>query len=155
MEESEAVPLYDRLEEDLRQARRDRDELALGALGLLKSEVVNATKEPDAGGLDDALVIRMARREVKKREEAAELYRRGGRGESAARELAEAEVIRRYLPAALGDAELEAEVHAVIAEVGASGPQAFGQVMKAATSRLGDRAEGGRIAAVARRLLGG
>lgn len=148
------MALLESIEADLQQARRDRDELALTSLGLLKSEIVNASKEPGAGAIDDALVIKTARKEVKKREEAAELYRAGGRAESAARELAEADVIRRYLPAALPDDELERELRAVIAELGA-GPADFGRVMKAATARLGDRAEGGRIAATARRILAG
>ena len=148
------MPLLETIETDLQQARRDRDELALTALGLLKSEIVNASKEPGAAAIDDALVIRTARKEVKKREEAAELYRTGGRAETAAKELAEAEVIRRYLPAALGDDQLEAELRAVIAELSATAAD-FGKVMKAAGARIGDRAEGGRIAAAARRLLAG
>lgn len=148
------MALLETIDADLQQARRDRDELALSTLGLLKSEVVNATKEPGAGAVDDALVIRIARRELKKREEAAELYRTGGREEAARKELAEAEVLRRYLPAALTDEQLESELRAIIAAVG-GGQQAFGQVMKAATARLGDRVEGGRIAALARRLLAG
>jgi uncharacterized protein len=149
------MPLFEQLDADLRQARIDRDEQALSALGMLKAEVVNASKEPGAGAIDDQLVVRTVRREVKKREEAAEMYRQGGRGDSAQKELAEAEVIRRYLPAEMSDDELEREVRAVVAEVGATGPQAFGQVMKAATSKLGDRVEGGRVAAVVRRLLTG
>ena len=149
------MSLLETIEADLQQARRDRDEIALSTLGLLKSEIVNLSKEPGAGPIDDALVIRTARREVKKREEAAELYTSGGREDSARKELFEAELLRRYLPAAIGDEELEQELRAVIAEVGAAGPQAFGQVMKAATARIGDRAEGGRIAGAARRLLSG
>jgi uncharacterized protein len=147
------MPLYEQIDSDLRQARRDRDQEALGALGMLKAEIVNASKEPGAAAIDDQLVVRTVRREVKKREEAAELYRQGGREESAAKEIAEAEVIRRYLPAAMSDDELERELRAVIAETGAAGPQAFGQIMKSATARIGDRAEGGRIAAAVRRLL--
>jgi uncharacterized protein YqeY len=146
------MPLLDVIEADLQQARRDRDEIALTALGLLKSEIVNASKEPGAGPIDDALVIRTARKELKKRQEAAELYRTGGREETARKELAEAEVIGRYLPAALSDDDLEREVRAIVAELGAT-PAEFGRVMKEATSRLGDRAEGGRIAALARRIL--
>lgn len=147
------MPLFEQIDSDLRRARLDRDEQALGALGMLKAEIVNASKEPGAGAVDDQLVIRTVRREVKKREEAAEAYRQGGRAQSAEKELAEAEVIRRYLPAEMSDEELERELRAVAAEVGAPGPQSFGQVMKAATARLGDRAEGGRIAAIVRRLL--
>ena len=146
--------LYERLEDDLRQARRDRDQVALDTLGYLKSEVVNATKEPGAGEIDDPLVTRVARREVKKREEAADLYRKGGRAETAERELAEAELIRRYLPEPVSDAELEAGLKEVVAQTGAAGPKDLGRVMKEATARFGDRAEGGRIASVARRLLG-
>jgi uncharacterized protein YqeY len=147
------VALFEQIDSDLRQARLDRDQQALGALGMLKAEIVNASKEPGAGAVDDQLVIRTVRREVKKREEAAELYRRGGRPGAADKEVAEAEVIRRYLPAEMDDEELESELRAVIAELGAQGPQAFGPVMKAATARLGERAQGGRLAAAARRLL--
>lgn len=155
MEESTAVALYDDIERDLRQARLNGDQRALISLGLLKSEIVNASKEPGAKGVDDAAVIRVTRREVKKREEAAELYRSGGRAETADQELAEADILRRYLPAAISEEDLDLELRAVIAEVGASGPQGFGQVMKAATARIGDRAEGGRIATAVRRLLNG
>jgi len=154
VEQSGSMALYEQIDSDLRQARLDRDQQALGALGMLKAEIVNASKEPGAGAVDDQLVVRTVRREVKKREEAAELYRQGGRTPAAEKEMAEAEVIRRYLPAAMNDEELEAEVRAAIAEVGAGGQGAFGQVMKAATARIGDRAEGGRIASAARRLLG-
>jgi uncharacterized protein len=63
-------------------------------------------------------------------------------------------VLRAYLPAAIGDDELERELRAVIDEVRPQGPRDFGAVMKAANARLGGRAEGGRIAAAARRLIG-
>ena len=148
------VSLFERLERELVDARRRRDELALNTLGLLKSEVVRASKEPGSSAVDDALVTRVAQREVKRRDEAAAAYRSAGRAASAEREDAEAELIRGYLPAALSDDELERELRGVIAEVNPEGPQAFGQVMKAATTRLAGRAEGARIAATAKRLLG-
>jgi uncharacterized protein YqeY len=147
------VPLFERLEKELTDARRRRDELALSTLSLLKSEVVRATKEPGGALADDALVVRVAQRELKRREEAAAAFRNGGRAASADKEEREAEVIRGYLPAALSDEELEEELRSVIAEVKPQGAQGFGQVMKAATARLGGRAEGGRIAATVKRLL--
>jgi uncharacterized protein YqeY len=98
-------------------------------------------------------VVRVAQRELKRREEAAAAFRNGGRAASADKEEREAEVIRGYLPAALSDEELEEELRSVIAEVKPQGAQGFGQVMKAATARLGGRAEGGRIAATVKRLL--
>jgi uncharacterized protein len=149
-----AVALYDRIQIDLVEARRRRDELGLSTLSLLKSELVKASKETGAGELNDELVQRVARREVKKREEAIEVYRKAGREESAAREEAEMAVLRSYLPAAMSAGEVEAEVQAVIDELKPDGPKAFGAVMKAATARLAGRAEGAQVAAAARKLLG-
>ena len=149
-----AVALYDRIQTDLVEARRRRDELGLSTLSLLKSELVKASKETGAGALNDELVQRVARREVKKREEAIEVYRKAGREESATREEAEMAVLRGYLPAAMSSAEVEAEVQAVIDELKPEGPKAFGAVMKAATARLAGRAEGAQVAAAARKLLG-
>ncbi len=132
-----------------------RDEVALDTLSLLKSELVRASKEGGASGsIDDDLVIRVTRKEVKRREEAIAVYRKAGREAAARREEAQMEVLRRFLPAAMSEQEIEAEVRAVIAEVKPDGPKGFGQVMKAASARLAGRADGTQIAGVARRLLG-
>jgi uncharacterized protein len=149
------VALYDRIQVDLVDSRKQRDELTLSTLSLLKSELVKASKEVSAGaGIDDDLVVRIARKEVKKREEAIDVYRKAGRDESAKREEAELGVLRRYLPAAMSQADVEAEIRAVIAELKPEGPKAFGLVMKAATARLAGKAEGAQVAEAARRLLG-
>ena len=149
------MALYDRVQSEMVNARVRRDEVALSTLSLLKSELVRASKEGATGGrIDDDLVIRIARKEVKRREEAIEVYRKVGRVESARREEAEMEILRGFLPAALSEAELEAEVRAVIEEVKPDGPKGFGAVMKAATARLAGRADGNQVASVARRLLG-
>ena len=150
-----AVALYDRIQAELIDARRNRDELGLSTLSLLKSELVKASKETGAdGALDDDLVMRVARKEVKRREEAIDVYRKAGREESAKREEAEMGVLRRYLPPAMSADEVESEVRAVIDELKPEGPKAFGAVMKAATARLAGRAEGAQVAAAARKLLG-
>ena len=147
--------LSERIDADLVAARRARDELALATLSVLKSEVVNAGKEPGAAGTaDDQLVLRVVRRELKQREESAQAFADAGREESARQEQAKAELLRAYLPAQLTDEELERELAAVIAEVRPQGPRDMGAVMKAANARLAGRAEGGRIAALARRLIG-
>src|SRR5690348_5267348 len=136
-------------------ARKKRDDVALGTLSLLKSELVRASKDSSAGGrIDDELVVRVTRKEVKRREEAIDVYRKAGREDSARREEAEMAVLRGYLPAAMNEQELEAEIREVIAEVKPEGPKGFGAVMKAATARLAGRADGTQVAAVARRLLG-
>ena len=149
------VALYDRIQVELVESRRRRDDVTLSTLSLLKSELVKASKEVSAGaGIDDEMVVRIARKEVKRREEAIEVYRKAGREESARREEAEMAVLRTYLPAAMSQADVEAEVSAVIEELKPDGPKAFGAVMKSATARLAGRAEGAQIAAAARKLLG-
>src|SRR5712692_1481270 len=130
------VALYDRVQSEMVDARRQRDDVALGTLSLLKSELVRASKEGAAGGrIDDDLVVRIARKEVKRREEAIEVYRKAGREEAARREEAEMQVLRGFLPAAMSEQEIEAEVRAVIDEIKPDGPKGFGLVMKAATAR--------------------
>jgi len=149
------VALYDRVQTEMVNARVRRDDVGLNTLSLLKSELVRASKEGSAGGrIDDELVVRVARKEVKRREEAIEVYRKAGREESARREEAEMEILRGFLPAAMSEQEIEAEVRAAIAEVKPDGPKGFGAVLKAATARLAGRADGNQVAAVARRLLG-
>jgi uncharacterized protein len=136
-------------------ARVRRDDVSLGTLSLLKSELVRASKESTAEGrIDDDLVVRVARKEVKRRQEAIDVYRKAGRDEAARREEAEMQILRAYLPAAMSEKEIEDEVRAVIADVKPDGPKGFGAVMKAATTRLAGRADGNQVAAVARRLLG-
>ncbi len=149
------VGLYERVQSEMIEARRRRDEVALSTLSLLKSELVKASKEGGASGaIDDELVVRVARKEVKRREEAIDVYRKAGREESARREETEMSVLRALLPASLSQEEVEAEVRAVIEEVKPEGPKGFGLVMKAATARLAGRAEGAQVAAAARKLLG-
>ena len=103
--------------------------------------------------LDDAEVQRLLVREAKRRREAAEAFSDAGRADQATAELAEGEILAEYLPAQLDDAELASLVAGAIAETGAAGPGAMGQVMKAVTARVSGRAEGARVAAEVRRQL--
>lgn len=149
------MTLYDRIQTEMVNARVRRDDVALDTLSLLKAELVRASKEGLAAGrIDDELVLRVARKEVKRREEAIEVYRKAGREESARREEAEMHILRDYLPATMNEQQIEYEVRAVIADVKPDGPKGFGLVMKAATARLAGRADGNEIAKVTRRLLG-
>ncbi len=149
------VALYDRIQSEMVDARKQRNDIALSTLSLLKSELVRASKDGAAGGrIDDELVVRVARKEVKRREEAVGVYRQAGREESARREEAEMKVLRSFLPAPMSEVDIEAVVRAGIDEVKPDGPKGLGVVMKAATARLAGRADGAQVAAVTRRLLG-
>ena len=147
--------LFQKIEDDLVDARRRSDAVALGSLGLLKTEVVNASKESGfKGQIDDTLVIGVARKELKRRQESAAAYSGAGRSEEALREEAAAAVIKPFVPAQMDAAELEAELRKIIDELNPSGPAGFGMVMKEANQRLSGRATGSEIAATAKRLLG-
>lgn len=148
--------LKERLRADLTTAMKGRDELRSSTLRML----LTAVKTEEVSGktareLDEAEVVTVLTREAKKRRESAEAFAEGNRPDRAERERAEGEVIAEYLPAQLGDDELQELVAAAIAESGAAGPSAMGQVMKAVTPRTAGRAEGGRVAAEVRRQLAG
>ena len=149
------MSLFQKIEDDLAAARRRSDAIALGSLGLLKSEVVNVSKEAGfQGSIDDATVLAVVRKELKRRQESADAYTGAGRPEAAQRELAAAAVLKPYLPAQLGPEELEAELRRIVEEVKPQGPAGFGRVMKEANLRLAGRATGAEIAATAKRLIG-
>jgi len=119
----------------------------VGALRLVLSELQKAEKD---GSADELAVLR---RERKRRLEAAEQFRGGGRPELADQEEAEARLIEGYLPAELDDSELDAMIAAAIAETGATDPRDMGQVMKAVMARAGGRADGKRASARVREAL--
>jgi uncharacterized protein YqeY len=95
------------------------------------------------------------RREAKKRREAATAFEDAGRPDRAERERAELAVVEGYLPTQLDDDELAELVAAAIADTGAEGPRAMGQVMKAVTASVAGRADGLRVSAEVRRQLAG
>ena len=101
---------------------------------------------------DDA-ALKILAKMVKQRKESAEIYAGQNREDLAQNELAEAAIIEEYLPKQLSDAELEAELRQIIAEVGASSPQEMGKVMGVASKRLAGRAEGRAISAKVKELL--
>ena len=141
------MSVIDQVRGDMTTAMKAGEKDRVGALRLVLSELQKAQKD---GNGDDLAVLR---RERKRRLEAAEQFRGGGRPELAEQEEAEAKIIEGYLPAELDDSELDAMVAAAIAETGASGPKDMGQVMKAVMARAGGRADGKRASARVREAL--
>jgi uncharacterized protein len=141
------VSVIEQVRGDMTSAMKAGEKDRVGALRLVLSELQKAHKE---GHTDEHAVLR---RERKRRLEAAEQMRGGGRPELAEREEAEARLIEGYLPAELDDTELDAIVAAAIAETGARDPKDVGQVMKAVMARAGGRADGKRASARVREAL--
>jgi uncharacterized protein YqeY len=147
--------LKDRLRTDLTTAMKARDTVRTRTLrsaltAVSTAEVAGQTSRE----LSDDEVTKVLAREAKRRREAADAFDAAGRAEQASAERAEGDVLEAYLPAQLGDDELAAIVAAGIAESGAAGPRAIGQVMKVVTPKVAGRAEGARVAAEVRRQLG-
>lgn len=142
------MSFIDQVRTDMTSAMKSGEKDRVGALRMVLSELQKAQKE---GSSDELAVLR---RERKRRLEAAEQFRGGGRPELAEQEESEARIIESYLPAELDDTELDAIVQAAIAETGASNPKDMGQVMKAVMARAGGRADGRRASARVREALG-
>ncbi|MDI5969790.1 GatB/YqeY domain-containing protein [Streptomyces sp. SL13] len=151
--------LKQRLQDDLTAAIKGRDELRSATLRLTLSAVtMEEVSGKTARALSDDEVQKVIAREAKKRREAADAFANGGRAAQAERELAEGEILAAYLPQQLTDDELGAIVAEAVKEAvagGAQGPRAMGAVMKIVNPRVAGRAEGGRVAAEVKRLLGG
>jgi uncharacterized protein len=147
--------LKDRLNDDLRSAMKGRDELATSTLRMALAAVRNAEVSGAAAReLSDDEVLGVLTKEAKKRREAATAFADAGRAEQAAKETAEGEILDRYLPAQLDDAELAELVAGALAAGGFSGKAQMGPAMRAAQAAVAGRAEGGRVAGEVRRQLG-
>ncbi|SPL94306.1 LporfX [[Actinomadura] parvosata subsp. kistnae] len=146
--------LKDKLKADLTASLKSKDEVRLRTVRMALAAInVEEVAGKQARELSDDEVIKVLTKEAKKRREAAEAFANAGRKEQAEAELAEQAVLEEYLPAQLSDEELAELVEAAVAETGAAGPQAMGQVMKAVNPKVAGRAEGGRVAAAVKARL--
>ena len=135
--------LKDSLKHDLTEAMRARDELLLSTIRLCLSAITNEeVSGKEARVLTEAEVIQVLSREAKKRRESAQAFADADRPDRAERENAEGEVIARYLPSPLSEAELASLIADAMKESGASGPAGMGLVMKILSPKIAGRADG-------------
>jgi uncharacterized protein YqeY len=146
--------LADQIQTDLHTAMKARDTHAVASLRMVLARIKEARTSAGHGAeVTDDEVRTLIRREAKRREEAAATFTDAGRSELAETELAELEVLKRYLPAAMSDDDLAAIVDATIAETGASSPGDLGRVMGAVMPKVKGQAAGGRVNALVRERL--
>jgi len=146
--------LFDQISADIKTAMLAREKVTLEALRGIKKEFIEAkTAKGSDGNLSDEVAIKILQKMQKQRKESAQIYKEQNRPELAENELAEAAVIERYLPAQMSDAELEDTIAAIIAQVGANGPQDMGKVMGVATKQLAGKTEGRLISEKVKALL--
>jgi uncharacterized protein YqeY len=137
--------LKERLDADLKDAMRSKNELTTSVIRMLKSAVKYKEVEPGAKALDDAGIEKVIAGLIKQRRDSVDQYKAGGRDDLAQKEESEIAILQNYLPKQLSAEELRAEVAAAIAAVGAKSAKDMGAVMKAVQPKVQGRAEGRAI----------
>jgi len=137
--------LKERVDAELKDAMRSKNELTTSVLRMLKSAIKYKEVEPGGKPLDDQGVLQVIGTLIKQRRDSVEQFRAGGRPELAEKEEKEISLLQAYLPAQLTPEQLAAAVREAIAAVGAKGPKDMGAVMKALMPKVQGKAEGKAI----------
>lgn len=141
-----------KIQEDLKQAQLQKDELKVGTLRLLLSELGYAQIKKQ-GELSDEDIVLLVQKEIKKRKEAVVGFRQGGREESALKEDQEAQVLSAYLPEQLSDDQLQKIIEETINDMGAGAIADMGKVIGAVLGKVKGQADGGRVSSLVRDKL--
>lgn len=148
------MEIFEQVSKDIVATMKAKDKVRLEALRNVKKFFIEAKTAPGANDtLDDTTAIKILAKLAKQGRDTAALYTEQGRPELAEEEAAQAAIIEEYLPKALSAEELEAEVKAIIAEVGATSPKDMGKVMEVASKKLAGKADGKAISTLVKQLL--
>lgn len=148
------MSLFDQVSKDIVAAMKAKDKVRLEALRNIKKFFIEAKTAPGANDtLDDAVTLKILAKLAKQGRDTAALYHEQNRPDLAEEEEAQAKVIEEYLPKALTPEELETEVKAIIAQVGATSAKDMGKVMGVASKQLAGRADGRAISTLVKQLL--
>jgi uncharacterized protein YqeY len=146
------MALREQLEEDIKQAMRDRERVRLEALRFLKS-AVQAAEKTKGESLDDPALIEVVTRQANDRRESIRMFEQGNRHDLVAKEAAELTILEEYLPPQLSREELTELVKATIAEVGATSARDKGRVMGRLMPQVRGKADGGVVNSMVTKLL--
>jgi len=150
---AEMSALKEKLQNDMKEAMKNKDNFKRDTIRLINSAIkqieVDERKE-----LSDDDVLNILKKAAKQREEAITQYRAGGREDLVEQESKELEIIMSYLPKQLSDEELKGELLKIKDEVGANSAKDMGKIMGVATKKLGSVADGKRINAIVKEILG-
>lgn len=139
---------------DIKKAMLAKNKEELEALRSIKSMILLAeTEKGGSGDIANDVENKILMKAAKQRKESAEIFTKEGRTDLAQKENFQLEIISRYLPKQLGEAEITAEVKKIIEQVGAKGPQDMGKVMGTATKALAGQADGKIISELVKKLL--
>ena len=149
------MSLTEKIAGDLMNAMKGKDKVALEAIRAAKTAFLLAKSEkgPDTVLSSDE-ELRIIQKLVKQRRESADIYKANDRMDLYEKEVAEADVLEKYLPAKISETELETVLKEIIARVGAKTPADMGKVMGVATKELAGKADGKEISTKVKQLLG-
>ena len=148
------MALFEQISEDIKSAMKARDKVALEALRNIKKVFLEAKTAPGANDtLDDADALKILQKLAKQGKESAQTFIANNRQDLADSELAQVEVIERYLPKALEESEIETIVKDIISQTGAQGMKDMGKVMGVASKQMAGRADGRIISTIVKKLL--
>jgi len=148
------MSLESKIMEALKEAMKAKDTVALESLRAVKSAILLAKTEAKAGDvLSDEDEIKLLQKLVKQRRESAQLYQEQGREDLATPELAQAEIIAKFLPEQLSEEEVTAHLQTIVSRLGATSLKDMGKVMGEATKELAGKADGKLIATLVKKVL--
>lgn len=147
------MSLEQKVMEELKQAMRAKDEVALRTLRAIKAAILVEKTSGSNKEITEADELKMLQKMAKQRKESLEVYQQQNREDLATKEQEELEVIERFLPQQMSADELDAKLKEIIERTGASGPSDMGKVMGMATKELAGRADGKAISARVKELL--
>jgi len=148
------MALEEKIMAEMKEAMKSKNEAVLRGLRAIKAEIIKAKTDPGAGGvIDEATEQKFLQKMMKQRRDSYDIFTQQGRADLAAKEKEEMEVIERFLPKQLDEAEIKAVVAAIIAETGAASPADMGKVMGVASKQLAGQADGKTISNVVKELL--
>jgi hypothetical protein len=148
------MSLEKKIMDEMKEAMKTKNEAVLRALRAIKAEIIKAKTEPGSGGeIDEATELKFLQKMMKQRKDSLDIFIQQGRAELAAKEKEEMEVIERFLPKQLSEAEIIAAVKEIIVEVGATTAADMGKVMGAATKQMAGKADGKLISSIVKELL--
>lgn len=152
-EKIQVMSLEEKINEDLKTAMRAKDDVALRSIRAIKSAILLAKTDGSGQAIDEAKEVQMLQKLVKTRQESLDIYIKNSREELAQKEREEIDVIKRYLPAMIEGAELEAILQQIIADTGATSAKDMGKVMGAANKQLAGKADGRAISEIVKKIL--
>jgi uncharacterized protein YqeY len=145
--------LKERIENDLRQAQKEKDQTAVSTLRMLNAAILNAEIAAMRKKFQDEDVMTVIRQEVKKYKDSIEEYKKGRRDDLVKKEEEELKILMKYLPAELSEEEIRKIVEEKVNELGASGPGDFGKVMGAVMKEIAGRAGGDKVGKIVKEML--